>query len=65
MAFGIALWIRDTALRLRQQGIELSKKSLGYYGKVSHNRDNSSAITPGTAWSWKIGNNNEDLTWLI
>ena len=28
ISFGIALWIRDTALRLRAEGIELQKKAI-------------------------------------
>ena len=28
MSFAIGLWVRDTALRLRTQGVELTKKTL-------------------------------------
>ena len=28
MSFAICLWVRDTALRLRQEGIDLQKKTL-------------------------------------
>ncbi len=28
-ALGIGLWIRDTALRLRQEGIDLTKSAVG------------------------------------
>ena len=31
MSFGIGLWVRDTALRLRTQGIELTKKNSQSY----------------------------------
>ena len=31
MSFGIALWVRDTALRLRAEGIELSKKTISNF----------------------------------
>jgi len=64
MAFGIGLWIRDTALRLHQQGIELSKKSLGHFGKTQ-GVYTSGKETP-KEWQWKTGDNdNDDLTWLI
>jgi hypothetical protein len=63
MAFGIALWVRDTALRLRQQGIELSRKSLGYFGKVDHGvYTNNNA---NTSWDWKAGKDEEGLNWLL
>jgi hypothetical protein len=65
MSFGIALWVRDTALRLRQQGIELSKKSLGYYGKINHETLYNSKTGANGTWTMKLGNNQEDLTWLI
>ena len=64
MAFGIGLWIRDTALRLHQQGIELSKKSLGHFGK-SQGVYSSGKDKPKD-WQWSTGDkDNEDLTWLI
>jgi hypothetical protein len=34
MALGICLWIRDTALKLRQQGIDLTKASLSHMNKT-------------------------------
>lgn len=64
MSFSIALWVRDTALRLRQEGIELNKKALGHFGKYQ------GAYTTGTTrkdsgWSMKTRDGEEDLTWLI
>jgi hypothetical protein len=35
MALGIGLWVRDTALMLKQQGIESSKAALGLMSKIS------------------------------
>jgi len=64
MAFGIALWVRDTALRLHQQGIDLSRKSLGHFGK-SQGVYTSTEQLP-KEWQWKSGDaENDDLTWLI
>jgi hypothetical protein len=64
MAFGIGLWIRDTALRLHQQGIDLSRKALGHFGK-SQGVYTSGKDVP-KEWQWKSGDqDNEDLTWLI
>jgi len=64
ISFGIGLWVRDTALRLRAEGIELSKRTLAGIG-----------LNPGVykqretndEWSWDVGpdGKKEDLTWLI
>ena len=67
MAFGIAMYIRDTALKFRQRGIDLTKQSLnntivnrtaygGAYGM------NSNAQNP---YSMKVGNGQEDIRWLL
>ena len=64
MAFGIALWVRDTALRLHQQGIDLSRKTLGHFG-TSKGVYTSTQDRP-KEWSWKSGDkDNDDLTWLL
>jgi hypothetical protein len=66
MAFAIGLWVRDTALRLKQQGISLTKHALsgiatntfdGVYG------GNNVDVNP---WVMKLGNGEmEDLSkWL-
>ena len=68
MSLAISLWVRDTALRLRQEGIDLTKKTLGGIGQsteglVSGFGGNESMDE--NPWKMKIGNTNEDLTWLI
>lgn len=64
MSFAIALWIRDTAIRLQQQGIELSRRSLGHFGKVQGVYTN--AKKKQDEWNWNPnGQGDEDLTWLI
>jgi len=62
ISFGIALWIRDTALRLRSEGIELQKKTISSIGL------DKAIYTPNTkndSWSWDVRDKKEDLTWLI
>tara|TARA_R110000796_G_scaffold82592_1_gene180990 strand:- start:25055 stop:26638 length:1584 start_codon:yes stop_codon:yes gene_type:complete len=64
MAFSIGLWVRDTALKLRNEGLELDKKALNLMGK------SASSIYTGTVnqspgWSMNVKGNDEDLTWLI
>ena len=67
MGFSIGLWVRDTALRLRQEGIDLTKQALGgistqtysgvYGGQIYGMDDNP--------WSMKVGDSYEDLSsWL-
>ena len=64
MSFGIALWVRDTAMRLHQQGIDLSRKSLNHFGKSSGVYSSNKDLDK--SWKWDTGDkDNNDLTWLI
>ena len=63
MSFAIGLWVRDTALRLRTEGIELTKKTLnrmqdvdGLYTPDENNND---------SWEWEINKKKESLEWLL
>jgi len=62
MALGIGLWVRDTALKLRNDGINLSKNAIdnigrsdGLYTQNDTHKD----------WKWDTPGGGEDLTWLI
>ena len=64
MSFAIGLWVRDTALRLRTQGVELTKKTL------SKMMDNEGLYTQddsrkNDSWEWDTGKNKESLDWLL
>lgn len=63
MSFGIALWVRDTALRLHQQGIDLSRRALGHLGKSDGVY--SATTNQNASWDWKAGKDNEGLNWLL
>ncbi len=63
MSFGISLWIRDTSLRLHQQGVDLSRKALDHFGKTQ-GVYNSNANNNGS-WDWKPGTDSDDLKWLL
>ena len=67
MSFSIGLWIRDTALKLRQQGIEMNRKTLDYFGKPTQIYSNTAGMRKDTGWSMGIGpkGDQEDLTWLL
>ena len=62
MSFAIGLWIRDTALRLRTEGIELTKKTLssieldGMYVPQENTND---------SWEWEVDKKKESLKWLL
>lgn len=68
MSLSIGLWVRDTALRLRQEGIDLTLQALdgistatvesGFYG-------GSSMANEDTGWTMNVNGESEDLTWLI
>lgn len=68
MSFCIGLWIRDTALKLRQQGIELHKKTLDYLGKGMGVYGGANGSLKNAGWTMnlgKTGDDQEDLTWLL
>ena len=63
MSYAMGLWIRETALRLRAEGIELQRKA------VSSINSNQGAYTAGNnqndSWTMNINKNPESLEWLI
>ena len=66
MSFCIGLWTRDTAFRLRQEGLDLTKRTLSYITKTDTSIYSSGAIMKQTGWSMPNGHKGtEDLTWLI
>ena len=65
LALGIGLWVRDTALKLRQQGIELTRLSLDKtaYSAMPFVRKTGNLENP---YEMPIGEyEKEDLRWLI
>jgi hypothetical protein len=70
MAFGIGMFLRDTALRFQQTGMDLARASLGGIGKVSY-LNGPTTYTPHSPtyqnpFQMDIGNGNvEDISWLI
>ena len=69
MSFGIGLWIRDTAIRLKQEGMDLNRKALDYMIKYSGNQGtgvyNSRHMGNQNPWTMKTGDGDEDISWLI
>jgi len=62
----IGVWVRDTALQLRQQGIELNKTMINSFTRVGgvYNPGNGFQTDP---WKWKPDGKGgeESLDWLI
>ncbi len=65
LALCIGLWVRDTALRLHQEGIELTKLTLDKtryeVGGMVYN-SNRPMVNP---YEMQIGQNTEDISWLL
>jgi hypothetical protein len=72
MALGIGLWVRDMALRLREETMQYSKSMVNSIHRAQYT--GSSAVYTGKnaasaqeSWTMKTGMNNEkeNLTWLL
>ena len=67
MAFGISMYIRDTAFKFRQRGIDITKNALSnmsvnrtpYQGGYGNNQIGKNP------YEQKIGDNKEDIRWLF
>ena len=64
MSFALTLWVRDTALRLRNEGIELTKRTLS---GASSQMLPQKPSNENDSWNWDVGPNGdkESLDWLI
>jgi hypothetical protein len=68
MSLSIGLWVRDTALRLRQEGVDLTKQALGGIGQATEGLASGFGGNDSmdeNPWKMRVGDRNEDLTWLI
>jgi hypothetical protein len=70
MAMSIGLWVRDTALKLRQQSMDLNRSMLGGITRIggSQNIYRAQSVNSQEAWQMttgKITDKKENLTWLL
>ena len=66
MSLSIGLWVRDTALRLRTEGVLLQKTAMNNVGTTQAVYQPSDARDNGSrSWEMNLGKEKEDLTWLI
>ena len=63
MSFSMGLWIRETALRLRAEGIELQKTAITNIN--SHKGIYTNEIQKNDSWTMKVNKQEESLEWLI
>ena len=66
MALAIGLWVRNTALRLKQEGIDLTKSMLGSAHVARHENVYTTNYLNKNPYDMDLGNGeNENLTWLL
>jgi hypothetical protein len=67
MSFAIGLWVRDTALKLRQQGIDLTKRALTYINKNQsvYNAGASNPYAKSQSEMRLTNGQKESLNWLF
>ncbi|MAH44230.1 hypothetical protein CMI37_00265 [Candidatus Pacearchaeota archaeon] len=69
IAYAIALWVRDTALRLKKEKDNLQRAMLGSI--LNSNKGHDAGFSKGkikpkdNQWEIDIGGQKEDLTWLL
>ena len=66
MALGIGLWVRNTALRLRQEGIDLTKNMLNSTTVNHYDGVISTGYLSKNPYEMEVGKGQiENLTWLL
>ena len=65
MSLAISLWVRDTALRLRQEGIDLTKRAIDGISTYTYSGVYGGNDADENPWQMNVGDDVEDLTkWL-
>jgi hypothetical protein len=65
MSLAISLWVRDTALRLRQEGIDLTKQAIDSISSHTYSGVYGGNDNDENPWQMDVGGDVEDLTkWL-
>ena len=67
MAFGIAMYIRDTALKFRQRGIDMTKQALQntIVNRTAYGGAYGTGANAQNPYDMKVGNRNESIKWLL
>lgn len=65
MSFNIAMFVRDTALKYKQQGIELTKATLNSIQRPAEYQGAYFASGEDNPYAFKVNGENEDISWLL
>ena len=67
MAFATGLYVRDTALRLRQQGMELSRANLSAMNSINNRQGAAYSVgsMQNNPYLVKTPNGEQDISWLL
>lgn len=65
MSLAIGLWVRDTAFRLRQHGMQLAKASIEGFKSVKSDGVYTPSFNYTNPYEIKLGGNVEKLDWLL
>ena len=65
MSFNIAMFVRDTALKYKQQGIELTKATLNSIQKPADYQGAYFASGVDNPYAFKVNGESEDISWLL
>jgi hypothetical protein len=63
MSFGIGMLLRDTSLKFQQQGLDMTRAALNGMTKTHGGAYSANSIQ--NPYTQKIGNQQEDLRWLL
>jgi hypothetical protein len=64
MSFAISLWVRDTAIRLRQEGVNITQKALDGISASYLQFYNPNNVVDDP-YKIQVGDNEEDIRWLF
>ncbi len=65
MSYAVALWVRETALRLRAEGVQLQRKALDSMNQYNSQGVYTNKTDKADSWKWEVGKNKESLEWLL
>jgi len=68
MSMGIGMYVRDTALKFNQNGIDLTKAVINNFTKSTFNAgaySSNASYSPTANWNMDIGGQKEDIKWLL
>ena len=66
MSLATGCYVRDTALKFAQQGIDLTRATLKNLGKTTPGVFTSGINKKGSGWTQDMGEHGQqDLTWLL